>query len=100
MPCSQTDIRYDVCCFGQVRQKEQIRSGKPEQLQDRVRRLFEDPSFGQVIRVKGFLNTDEGWLELNATKDQLDLRPSAAGQEILIVIGEHLQETAVLELFP
>ena len=72
----------------------------PAQLTDRVRTLFEDPKYGHVIRVKGFQKVGQDWLELNATKDQLDLRPSAAGQEILIVIGEHLSEPAVSELFP
>ncbi len=76
------------------------RTMTPELLKERVARLFADPAYGHVIRVKGFLKTDEGWLELNATQEQMDLRPSAAGQEVLIVIGEELQEPAVTALFP
>ena len=72
----------------------------PALLKGRVARLFADPAYGHVIRVKGFLKADDSWLELNATQDHLDLRPSAAGQEVLIVIGEALQESAVLSLFP
>ncbi len=72
----------------------------PQLLKERVSRLFADPTYGHVIRVKGFLKADDSWLELNATKEQMDLRPSAAGQEVLIVIGEELQEAAVVALFP
>lgn len=76
------------------------RTMTPEILKECVARLFADLAYGHVIRVKGFLKTDAGWLELNATQEQMDLRPSAAGQEVLIVIGEELKEPAVAALFP
>ena len=76
------------------------RAMTPQLLKERVAQLFADPAYGHVIRVKGFLKTDAGWLELNATQEQMDLRPSAAGQEVLIVIGEELKEPAVAALFP
>ncbi len=32
------------------------------------------------------------WIELNATKNEITIRPLHVGQEVLIVIGEGLQE--------
>lgn len=37
----------------------------------------------------------EQWLELNATKGAMSLKPIANGQEVLIVIGEHLNKKAI-----
>lgn len=37
-------------------------------------------------------------MELNATHDSRTLEPIAVGQEVLIVIGEHLQEDKIREL--
>ena len=68
----------------------------------RVRQLFEDPGTGHVIRVKGFLKQEdgEGWLELNATSRETNITKISDGQEVLIVIGENLQEEAVDRYFP
>ena len=40
-----------------------------------------------------------GWLELNATKEQFSLAPVEKGQEVLIVIGEQLNEAAINACF-
>lgn len=61
--------------------------------------VLEDAACGHVIRIKGFMPTDDGWMELNATRDGIDVRPIAAGQEILIVIGERLDESAIQARF-
>ena len=61
--------------------------------------ILNDPACGHVIRIKGFLQTMDGWIELNATRETMDIRPIAAGQQILIVIGEHLNEAAVKTYF-
>lgn len=37
----------------------------------------------------------EQWLELNATKEVMSLKPIANGQEVLIVIGEHLNKEVI-----
>ena len=37
----------------------------------------------------------EQWLELNATKGVMSLKPIANGQEVLIVIGEHLNKEVI-----
>ena len=62
-------------------------------LQNVVSQIFADTSCGNVFRVKGFLQDDQNaWLEINATKDAISFSPIAAGQDVVIVIGEHLDE--------
>ena len=34
-------------------------------------------------------------MELNATKEQMEIRPSSAGQEVLIAVGEGLHQEAM-----
>ncbi len=79
-----------------------------------VKQIFNDDLCGNVFRVKGFmrktdvsveqapgknrsdLQPDESyWLQLNATRDEITLQPIRIGQEVLIVIGEHLNEDAI-----
>lgn len=43
----------------------------------------------------GALKVGSGWLELNATKDEIQMKRAAAGQEVIIVIGEGLKKDAV-----
>lgn len=67
-----------------------------EQLLDAVKDIFVDKSCGDVFRVKGFLRGKENpWMELNATQKEIALRPIPQGQEVLIVIGEHLVEDRI-----
>ena len=67
-----------------------------QQLKDAVKHLFADRSCGDVFRVKGFLkDTDNQWMELNATPKEITLQPISQGQEVLIVIGEGLVEEKI-----
>ncbi|MCR5715953.1 MAG: GTP-binding protein, partial [Lachnospiraceae bacterium] len=53
-----------------------------------------------VHRVKGFAKLPDGsYLELNATKDTLNMHPIANGQNIMIVIGENLNEAEIEQLW-
>ena len=71
-----------------------------ETLSKTVSRLFNDPSLGHVIRVKGFVRLSDGtWLSVNATSDQREIRPVEKGQEVLIVIGENLDKEKVDRCF-
>lgn len=54
--------------------------------------LFTDPACGHVLRVKGFVEENGQWYELNATAAGLTAAPVPNGQEVLIVIGEHLDK--------
>ena len=68
----------------------------PQQLQAAAQRLFAAPECGQVLRVKGFAPAPAGgWLELNATAAGCTLAPIPQGQEVVIVIGEGLDKTAI-----
>ena len=68
----------------------------PEALERAVPRLFADKSCGEIFRIKGFVKKEDGqWMELNATHDSRTFDPIAVGQEVLIVIGEHLQEEKI-----
>lgn len=60
-----------------------------------VQELFADDACGRIMRVKGFTSDGEGWLELNASRDATTLKPIAKAQEVIIVIGEHLNRDAI-----
>ena len=65
------------------------------QLQDAARALFADPACGHILRIKGFLQTIDGWCELNATRDTMHVEAIPDGQEVLIIIGEELDRSAI-----
>ena len=71
------------------------RKQTPEQLSAAADRLFADPACGRVLRVKGFAPAAGGWVELNATAAGKTLAPIPQGQDVLIVIGEGLDRTAI-----
>lgn len=70
----------------------------PEQLQNSARRILQDTGCGSVFRVKGFTQNGNAWVEVNATRKQIETRPLEKGQEIFIVIGEHLKEGKIKSL--
>ena len=82
--------------------------------------ILDDPECGDVFRIKGFVkleenaaavtenekmnsgsaqkvSADNNWLELNATRKEFSLRPISAGQEVVIVIGENMNEARIRE---
>ena len=66
-----------------------------EQLQRAARTLLQDAKYGHILRIKGFIPENGGWLELNAARDAMTLQPIPNGQEVLIVIGEGLDKAAI-----
>ena len=68
-----------------------------DMIRERVPRLFTDKACGSVFRVKGFF-LDDGWQELNATAREMLVQPIPQGQDVLIVIGEDLNEAAIKSL--
>lgn len=60
-----------------------------------AKKIFEDLACGGVLRIKGFLQDGENWLELNATQHEINLKPIGAGQDVLIIIGEKLNEEKI-----
>lgn len=70
-----------------------------ERLRKVVSKIMNCPECGNVFRIKGFLKDADGkWLQLNATHDQTQLEHIKTGQEVLIVIGEKLNEEKIKKL--
>ncbi|MBO6047603.1 MAG: GTP-binding protein [Erysipelotrichaceae bacterium] len=69
------------------------------QLVKRVQALMKDETCGHIIRVKGFMKKDAGWMEINATHDTTDVHPIDNGQEVIIVIGEDLDQNQIGHYF-
>ena len=67
----------------------------PIKVKEAVRKIFEDSECGQVFRIKGFLKDEDIWQELNATAHELTMHPLKAGQDVLIVIGEQMNEEKI-----
>ena len=68
-------------------------------LQEIVKELFAKPEVGRVRRVKGTINTDQGQIEINATKEITNITPLKSEKSILIVIGEKLNKDYINSLF-
>ena len=87
-----------------------------EKLEKAAHEILEDSKCGAVFRIKGFVKLaeqvdtscdeeaktpagvpDHGaqWLELNATRKEFSLRPISVGQEVVIVIGENMNEERI-----
>lgn len=80
---------YDSLCFMNLRFDE-------TSLGEAASRILSDPDCGHVYRVKGFSRLpDESWVQLNATRKEQTLQPIPAGQDVLIVIGEGLDEAHI-----
>ena len=68
-------------------------------LKQKANSVFRDPDVGHVIRIKGFVNEDGQWYEVNATKDDIHVEAINDGQEVIIVIGEQLDELKLHQYF-
>jgi len=68
---------------------------------DIVKRMFADESAGNIMRIKGFVQAGEKWVEINATKKELKVNElETDGQEVIIVIGEKINKDVVVSYFP
>ncbi len=70
-----------------------------DELQMTAQKILNDTTCGQVMRVKGFIQMNDQWYELNATHHEITIQEISLGQEIVIVIGEHLQEEMIQAYF-
>ena len=67
-----------------------------EELEDKVKQIFNDKECGNIFRIKGFMQIKpDQWLELNATHQNITIQPIKKGQEIFIVIGEKLNKEKI-----
>lgn len=69
-----------------------------DKLREIIREIFENPLYGEVCRIKGYLPTEDGkWLQLNATAEHCVMKKVDRGQEIVIVIGRGLDSNRLAE---
>ena len=71
-----------------------------DELRTKVEDLMKNPACGEIFRVKGFLQKEDGtWIQLNATHNGITMKQIEKGQEVIIVIGENLQQAKIAEYF-
>ena len=67
-----------------------------EKLRRCLARTLEDPACGNVMRIKGFVRTEEDCrVQINATRRETRIEPTVFAREILIVTGENLQRDVI-----
>ena len=65
-----------------------------------VQEIFSNKACGTVFRVKGFFRDGaDAWKELNMTRRRYSVQPIKRGQDVLIVIGEHLDRARIEACF-
>ena len=71
-----------------------------EGLKEEIDKLFCDETFGKIMRVKGFFKDERGsWSQINATENEMRISPLSEGQNVIIVIGEKMNEEKITEFF-
>lgn len=71
-----------------------------EELEEKAKYIFENSEeFGKVLRIKGFIKENEKYLFINMTKNTIELNSIDKGQNILIIIGEELNENEIKKKF-
>ena len=88
------DNAYDSMFYMNVKMSE-------EEIRPTLTRLLADSACGEIIRIKGYVSCPEEkcWIEINATASEMRIEPSTQGQEVIIVIGEHLDRDKIAEYF-
>ena len=67
-----------------------------DKLRNAVKGLMNDSSCGNIFRIKGFMPLPDGkWIEFNATRKNMSIKPIEKGQEVFIVIGERLDKEKI-----
>ena len=80
-----------------------------EELKDMAAKLFADSGYGNIYRVKGFVPAGEevscdkpsdtcgNYIQINATRENVEITYTDKGQEVIIVIGENLDYERIEE---
>lgn len=69
-----------------------------DEVKSKMKVLFEDKTYGNVIRLKGFICDKGGSYQINASQYEQFIDPVSIGQGVLIVIGTELNKAKVDEL--
>lgn len=73
---------------------------REQDIRENAERIFSDSAFGNVHRIKGFVETETGrWLQINAVPGRMEIRERERGQNALIVIGENLNRELIDKCF-
>ena len=72
-----------------------------EDLEQRLKKLFEDPAYGEVIRVKGHIQAldDDTWYEVNCSPDSIMTGVRQMKKGLFVIIGQDLNEDAIRGAF-
>ena len=73
----------------------ELQEKEEEAILRRMEEIFRDPALSGLSRIKGFLEDDGEWIEINATREQTEIRKSPVGQPVLIAIGQGITQEAV-----
>ena len=63
-----------------------------QELEEKIRILFQSDDYGKINRVKGFFSEGEHWYQVNATASETHIDPVPSGHGAIIVIGSGLKE--------
>lgn len=66
-----------------------------ELIMSKIRILMNNSEYGDIFRIKGFFLENGKWYQINATKQDITLEEITLGQEVIIIIGEHLNKEAI-----
>ena len=67
-----------------------------DKIEETVGAIMNDPECGRIFRIKGSLPSDDGgWLKINATSEKTEISRVAAGQGVLIAIGDNISRERI-----
>lgn len=70
-----------------------------DKLKEIIPGLFTEKACGDIFRIKGFMKVENGWIEVNATRQKTTIEKIDEGQEVFIVIGEKLNQEGLDNVF-
>ena len=57
--------------------------------------IYNDNSYGNIVRLKGFINDNDKWYRINITKNEKDISLIENGQDVFIIIGEEINKDKI-----
>ena len=74
------------------------KSFKKKEILNIINELFNNNSYGHVIRIKGYFKENDTWYNVNAFNLLTEINPISDGQDVIIVIGENMNNDKINEL--
>ena len=73
-----------------------------DEIKSLTNKVYADTRCGKVFRVKGFIEDKDNskWYQVNATKTTIETKEITVGQDVVIIIGEDLDEEYIRSLLP